>query len=122
MIKVYPVSSKSRKYCSHCDRVAVFEIWFCNEKIIQQSAAGCLCEMCTERLKNEIVRVTTLKAVNFGLMILNLLCKVNKITTSHRKGEKIPKRALDDLVKYQSKFEVMVKSGIVGRSPPSKGE
>jgi len=58
MIQVYPVSPKLRKYCSHCDSIAVFEIWFCNEKIIQQSAAGCLCDQCMARLKAEVVKAT----------------------------------------------------------------
>ena len=59
MIQVYPVSTKLKKYCSHCDSIAVFEIWFCNEKVIQQSAAGCLCEPCMARLKDEVVKATT---------------------------------------------------------------
>jgi len=56
MIQVYPVSKKLKKYCSHCDSIAVFEIWFCNEKIIQQSAAGCLCEPCMALLKAEVAK------------------------------------------------------------------
>lgn len=58
MIQVYPVSPKLRKYCSHCDGIAVFEIWFCNEKIIQKSAAGCLCKPCMARLKTDVVKAT----------------------------------------------------------------
>lgn len=59
MIRVYPISSKLRKYCSHCDCIAVFEIWFCNEKIVQQSAGGCFCRPCMERLKAEIDKAVT---------------------------------------------------------------
>lgn len=59
MIRVYPISSKLRKYCSHCDCIAVFEIWFCNEKIVQQSAGGCFCRPCMEWLKAEIDKAVT---------------------------------------------------------------
>jgi len=56
MIQVRSISPEEMKYCSHCDGVAAYEIWFCNEKIVQQSAAGCLCESCIVKLKAEIAK------------------------------------------------------------------
>lgn len=57
MINVYPISSKLIKYCSHCDKVAVYEIWFSNPKIVQQCCCGCFCEKCMKRLKDQINKV-----------------------------------------------------------------
>jgi hypothetical protein len=48
--------------------------------------------------------------MNFGQMILTLLCKVNKVTAYHRHGQKIPQRDLDDLANYQIEFEAALKS------------
>ena len=48
--------------------------------------------------------------MDFGQMILTLLCKVNKVTAYHRHGQKIPQRALDDLANYQIEFEAALKS------------
>jgi hypothetical protein len=54
MIKVKLIPIKENKFCTHCDKSAVFELWFCNEKIIQQSAAGCLCGECMIVLKTKM--------------------------------------------------------------------
>ena len=39
----------------------------------------------------------------------SLLCKVNKVTAYHRHGNKIPKRALDELSNYQIDIEEKIR-------------
>ena len=63
MIAVYPISPKIKKYCSHCDDKAVYEIYFCNPKLIQQYSSGCLCNKCMEKLKKEINRVAKMSVI-----------------------------------------------------------
>lgn len=48
--------------------------------------------------------------INLERMIVSLLCKVNKVTSYFRHGQKIPEKSLIDLSNYQIEFEKIFKS------------
>jgi len=58
MITIYPVSKDVKKFCTHCDKPAKFDIDACNPSIIQQSITMCLCQKCMTRLKSEVNKIT----------------------------------------------------------------
>jgi hypothetical protein len=59
MISVHPISEKVRKYCTHCDAPASYEINLINPKIIQQSSTACLCDPCMSILLREIINISS---------------------------------------------------------------
>ena len=57
MIYLYPVSIKVKKYCTHCDAPAEFELMACNPRVVQQSTTACFCGQCMARLKKLVSQV-----------------------------------------------------------------
>jgi hypothetical protein len=59
MITVKVLVGDDRKYCTHCDNRAVYELFFTNPVIVQQGSNGALCERCMRRLEKAIAKVTS---------------------------------------------------------------
>jgi hypothetical protein len=57
MIHLYPISTKIKKYCTHCDKPAEFELIACNPKVVQQSTTACFCRKCMDKLKELVNKV-----------------------------------------------------------------
>lgn len=58
MISVRKIVGDERKYCTHCDERAYYELNYSNPRIIQQSSCGVLCRRCMGRLKTAIAKAT----------------------------------------------------------------
>jgi hypothetical protein len=61
MISVRKIIGDERKYCTHCDDRALYELNYLNPSIVQQSSCGVLCEQCMKQLKAAIIKATITK-------------------------------------------------------------
>lgn len=58
MVSVRKLVGDERKYCTHCDDRALYVLYYCNPKIVQQSSCGALCPRCMALLKSAVVKAT----------------------------------------------------------------
>lgn len=59
MILVKKIQKNIKKYCSHCDGEAKYELYFTNPVIIQRGSNGAFCEHCMYLLKSAINQITS---------------------------------------------------------------